>query len=670
MAENNENKKDGGFNFPPIGGGKPIRTQKFNGYWLYIILALCIIGFQFFNMQTDPVRTTWQEIKSKMLEKGDVEEIKVITNKGQAYVYIKPEKIENYSQLKSQGFENSSSGPHFYFNTGPQETFSKEFAEIQEKTPDAANTKIDYEQEYDGWGNIISFLLPIAFFVFIWYFLFRRLGKNGGGPGGVFNVGKSQAKLFDKDTSTKVTFKDVAGLAEAKQEVEEIVSFLKSPDKYTKLGGKIPKGALLVGPPGTGKTLLAKAMAGEANVPFFSMSGSDFVEMFVGVGASRVRDLFKQAKEKAPCIIFIDEIDAIGRARGKNPNMGSNDERENTLNQLLTEMDGFETNSGVIILAATNRADILDSALLRAGRFDRQIYVDLPELKDREEIFKVHLKPLKLAGDVDIPFLAKQTPGFSGADIANVANEAALIAARKDKNEVEKQDFLDAIDRIVGGLENRSKVIKVNEKKAIAYHEAGHASVSWLLQHAHPLLKVTIVPRGKALGAAWYLPQERQITTKEQLLDQMCSILGGRAAEEITFGQISTGAQNDLERATKQAYAMVTIFGMSEKIGNLSYYDSTGQNDFSFTRPYSEKTAELIDAEVKELVENAYNRAKELLKAHQEQHKQVAELLLEREVIFSDDLEHILGKRPWNDEEEETETREEKQTTETSGENV
>ena len=670
MAENNENKKDGGFNFPPIGGGKPIRTQKFNGYWLYIILALCIIGFQFFNMQTDPVRTTWQEIKSKMLEKGDVEEIKVITNKGQAYVYIKPEKIENYSQLKSQGFENSSSGPHFYFNTGPQETFSKEFAEIQENTPDAANTNIDYEQEYDGWGNIISFLLPIAFFVFIWYFLFRRLGKNGGGPGGVFNVGKSQAKLFDKDTSTKVTFKDVAGLAEAKQEVEEIVSFLKSPDKYTKLGGKIPKGALLVGPPGTGKTLMAKAMAGEANVPFFSMSGSDFVEMFVGVGASRVRDLFKQAKEKAPCIIFIDEIDAIGRARGKNPNMGSNDERENTLNQLLTEMDGFETNSGVIILAATNRADILDSALLRAGRFDRQIYVDLPELKDREEIFKVHLKPLKLAGDVDIPFLAKQTPGFSGADIANVANEAALIAARKDKNEVEKQDFLDAIDRIVGGLENRSKVIKVNEKKAIAYHEAGHASVSWLLQHAHPLLKVTIVPRGKALGAAWYLPQERQITTKEQLLDQMCSILGGRAAEEITFGQISTGAQNDLERATKQAYAMVTIFGMSEKIGNLSYYDSTGQNDFSFTRPYSEKTAELIDAEVKELVENAYNRAKELLKAHQEQHKQVAELLLEREVIFSDDLEHILGKRPWNDEEEETETREEKQTTETSGENV
>ena len=409
---------------------------------------------------------------------------------------------------------------------------------------------------------------------------------------------------------------------------------------------------MLVGPPGTGKTLMAKAMAGEANVPFFSMSGSDFVEMFVGVGASRVRDLFKQAKEKAPCIIFIDEIDAIGRARGKNPNMGANDERENTLNQLLTEMDGFETNSGVIILAATNRADILDSALLRAGRFDRQIYVDLPELKDREEIFKVHLKPLKLAEDIDYAFLAKQTPGFSGADIANVANEAALIAARKNKLAVEKQDFLDSIDRIVGGLENRSKVIKPSEKKAIAYHEAGHATVSWLLQHAHPLLKVTIVPRGKALGAAWYLPQERQITTKDQLLDQMCSVLGGRAAEEIVFGEISTGAQNDLERATKQAYAMVSIYGMSDKVGMLSYYDSTGQSDFSFTKPYSEKTAELIDAEVKDMVSAAYERAKQLLSDHREQHRQVAELLIEREVIFSDDLENILGKRPWTEEEE------------------
>lgn len=662
MAENNENKKDGGFNFPPVGGGKSLKAPKFNGYWLYIILAAIIIGFQFFNMKVDPVRTTWQEVKT-MLEKQDIENINIVSNKDQAYVTIKPDKVENYSKLKAKGFKSNTSGPQFYFNTPPKDQFLPELKEIEEQFPEEERAKLDYDPEYDQWGNILSYLFPIALLIFIWIFFFRRMAKGGGGPGGVFNVGKSQAKLFDKDTNIKVTFKDVAGLAEAKQEVEEIVSFLKSPDKYTKLGGKIPKGALLVGPPGTGKTLMAKAMAGEANVPFFSMSGSDFVEMFVGVGASRVRDLFKQAKEKAPCIIFIDEIDAIGRARGKNPNMGSNDERENTLNQLLTEMDGFETNSGVIILAATNRADILDSALLRAGRFDRQIYVDLPELKDREEIFKVHLKPLKLAGDVDIPFLAKQTPGFSGADIANIANEAALIAARKDKSEVEKQDFLDAIDRIVGGLENRSKVIKVSEKKAIAYHEAGHATVSWLLEHAHPLLKVTIVPRGKALGAAWYLPQERQITTKEQLLDQMCSVLGGRAAEELTFGQISTGAQNDLERATKQAYAMVTIFGMSEKIGNLSYYDSSGQSDFSFTKPYSEKTAELIDTEVKELVESAYNRAKEILKNSQEQHRQVAELLLEREVIFSDDLERILGKRPWNEDEEETQTNEEKQET-------
>ncbi len=652
MAENKENKKDN-FNFPPIGGGKNIKTPKFNSYWIFLLSALIIIGFNFFGMKTDPVKTNWQEVKTKMLEKGNVEKFIVVTNTGQVNVFIKPDKIQDYSQLLSKGFKNYDRGPQFTFAIGSLEGFEKNVADAQQNIPGAAGVTLEYEKEYDGWGNLINFLFPIILILFIWIFFFRKMSKGAGGGGGIFNVGKSQAKLFDKESNIKIIFKDVAGLAEAKQEVEEIVSFLKSPDKYTKLGGKIPKGALLVGPPGTGKTLMAKAMAGEANVPFFSMSGSDFVEMFVGVGASRVRDLFKQAKEKAPCIIFIDEIDAIGRARGKNPNMGSNDERENTLNQLLTEMDGFETNSGVIIIAATNRADILDSALLRAGRFDRQIYVDLPELKDREDIFKVHVKPLKLAEDVDISFLAKQTPGFSGADIANVANEAALIAARKDKNAVEKQDFLDAIDRIVGGLENRSKVIKVNEKKAIAYHEAGHATVSWLLQHAHPLLKVTIVPRGKALGAAWYLPQERQITTKEQLLDQMCSVLGGRAAEELTFGQISTGAQNDLEKATKQAYAMVTIFGMSEKIGNLSYYDSTGQNDFSFTKPYSEKTAELIDSEVKELVENAYTQAKELLKQHQEQHKQVAELLLEREVIFSDDLERILGKRPWKDDEEE-----------------
>lgn len=658
MAENKE-KKDGGFNFPPVGSGKGIKAPKFSGYWLYLALALIIIGFQFFNLQSEPVRTTWQEVKTKMLEKGDVEKLILITNKGQVNVYMKPDKVEDYSQLKSKGFKNKSGGPQFYFTIGSVETYEKNLAEARSTIPGAIGVQEDNDSEYDGWGNIISFLFPIALLVFIWVFFFRRMSKGGGGAGGVFNVGKSQAKLFDKDTNIKITFKDVAGLAEAKQEVEEIVSFLKSPDKYTKLGGKIPKGALLVGPPGTGKTLMAKAMAGEANVPFFSMSGSDFVEMFVGVGASRVRDLFKQAKEKAPCIIFIDEIDAIGRARGKNPNMGSNDERENTLNQLLTEMDGFETNSGVIIIAATNRADILDSALLRAGRFDRQINVDLPELKDREEIFNVHLKPLKLGKDVDYMFLAKQTPGFSGADIANVANEAALIAARKDKNEVEKQDFLDAIDRIVGGLENRSKVIKVGEKKAIAYHEAGHATASWLLEHAHPLLKVTIVPRGKALGAAWYLPQERQITTKEQLLDQMCSILGGRAAEELTFGQISTGAQNDLERATKQAYAMVTIFGMSDKIGNLSYFDSSGQSDFSFTKPYSEKTAELIDSEVKEMIDTAYARARQILSEHKDQHHQVAELLLEREVIFSDDLEKILGKRPWKEEEEEVITKNE-----------
>lgn len=652
MAENSENKKEGGFNFPS-GGGKNLKAPKIGNNWIFLVLAALIIGFNFFSLSPDPVKTNWQEVKTKMLEKGDVEKFLVITNKGKVDVFLKPDRIENYSQLKSKGLKNMDKGPQFTFAIGSLEGFEKNVAEVQSTIPGAAGVGLEYEKEYDGWGDILSLLFPIALFVFIWIFFFRKMGKGGGGGGGIFNVGKSQAKLFDKDTNIKITFKDVAGLAEAKQEVEEIVSFLKSPDKYTKLGGKIPKGALLVGPPGTGKTLMAKAMAGEANVPFFSMSGSDFVEMFVGVGASRVRDLFKQAKEKAPCIIFIDEIDAIGRARGKNPNMGANDERENTLNQLLTEMDGFETNSGVIIIAATNRADILDNALLRAGRFDRQIYVDLPELKDREEIFKVHLKPLKLGEDVEYGFLAKQTPGFSGADIANVSNEAALIAARKDKSSVEKQDFLDAIDRIVGGLEKRSKIIKCSEKKAIAYHEAGHATASWLLEHAHPLLKVTIVPRGKALGAAWYLPQERQITTKEQLLDQMCSVLGGRAAEELVFGQISTGAQNDLERATKQAYAMVSVFGMSDKIGNLSYYDSSGQSDFAFTKPYSEKTAELIDNEVKEMIEVAYFRAKKLLEEHKEQHKQVAELLLEREVIFSDDLERILGKRPWVEEGEE-----------------
>ena len=652
MAENN--KKDS-FNFPPV-GGKNNKGPKFGGYWSFIIIAAFIIGIQFFSMPSNPERISWQKFKTDLLAKGEVKDIYIVRNGGKAEITLKPEKVETHSDLVAKGFNQKSVGPQYYVPFGTLEQFEKNLQDAQKEYPEeASDVFIDYKDDFNWWGEVITLFLPIAIFVGIWIFFMRRMSKGaggGGGGGGIFNVGKSKAKLFDKESNIKITFKDVAGLAEAKQEVEEIVSFLKSPDKYTKLGGKIPKGALLVGPPGTGKTLMAKAMAGEANVPFFSMSGSDFVETFVGVGASRVRDLFKQAKEKAPCIIFIDEIDAIGRARGKNPNMGANDERENTLNQLLTEMDGFETNSGVIILAATNRADILDSALLRAGRFDRQIYVDLPELKDREEIFKVHLKPLKLAEDIDYAFLAKQTPGFSGADIANVANEAALIAARKNKSAVEKQDFLDSIDRIVGGLENRSKVIKPSEKKAIAYHEAGHATVSWLLQHAHPLLKVTIVPRGKALGAAWYLPQERQITTKDQLLDQMCSVLGGRAAEEIVFGEISTGAQNDLERATKQAYAMVSIYGMSDKVGMLSYYDSTGQSDFSFTKPYSEKTAELIDAEVKDMVSAAYERAKQLLSDHREQHRQVAELLIEREVIFSDDLENILGKRPWTEEEE------------------
>ena len=652
MAENN--KKDS-FNFPPV-GGKNNKGPKFGGYWSFIIIAAFIIGIQFFSMPSNPERISWQKFKTDLLAKGEVKDIYIVRNGGKAEITLKPEKVETHSDLVAKGFNQKSIGPQYYVPFGTLEQFEKNLQDAQKEYPEeASDVFIDYKDDFNWWGEVITLFLPIAIFVGIWIFFMRRMSKGaggGGGGGGIFNVGKSKAKLFDKESNIKITFKDVAGLAEAKQEVEEIVSFLKSPDKYTKLGGKIPKGALLVGPPGTGKTLMAKAMAGEANVPFFSMSGSDFVEMFVGVGASRVRDLFKQAKEKAPCIIFIDEIDAIGRARGKNPNMGANDERENTLNQLLTEMDGFETNSGVIILAATNRADILDSALLRAGRFDRQIYVDLPELKDREEIFKVHLKPLKLAEDIDYAFLAKQTPGFSGADIANVANEAALIAARKNKSAVEKQDFLDSIDRIVGGLENRSKVIKPSEKKAIAYHEAGHATVSWLLQHAHPLLKVTIVPRGKALGAAWYLPQERQITTKDQLLDQMCSVLGGRAAEEIVFGEISTGAQNDLERATKQAYAMVSIYGMSDKVGMLSYYDSTGQSDFSFTKPYSEKTAELIDAEVKDMVSAAYERAKQLLSDHREQHRQVAELLIEQEVIFSDDLENILGKRPWTEEEE------------------
>jgi cell division protease FtsH len=529
------------------------------------------------------------------------------------------------------------------------EYFEKWLSEAQDDYLQGEYIEVSYKTQPNYLRDIVGWLLPIFIILAIWLFIFRRMSRGAGGPGGgnIFSVGKSKAQLFDKESNIKVDFTDVAGLEEAKVEVREIVDFLKLPKKYTDLGGKIPKGVLLVGPPGTGKTLLAKAVAGEANVPFFSMSGSDFVEMFVGVGASRVRDLFKQAKEKAPCIIFIDEIDAIGRARGRNPNFGSNDERENTLNQLLTEMDGFGNNSGVILMAATNRADILDKALMRAGRFDRQIHLELPDINERKEIFNVHLKPIKLETNLDIDFLAKQTPGFSGADIANVCNESALIAARKEKKVVERQDFLDAVDRIVDGLERKTKIITKEEKKTIAYHEAGHATVSWLLEHAHPLVKVTIIPRGRALGAAWYLPEERQITTRDQLLDEMCAALGGRVAEELMFGKISTGAMNDLEKITKQAYAMIAYFGMSNKVGHVSFYDSTGQSDMAFTKPYSEKTAELIDQEVKDLIETAYKRSFELLKKHKAGLTQLADILLEKEVIFTEDLERIFGKRPW-----------------------
>ena len=523
------------------------------------------------------------------------------------------------------------------------------FSDFYDKAVEKNNidTSVSFEEGDDTFWNFFISFGPIILLVLVWIFLMKRMSGNaGGGAGGVFSVGKAKAQLFDKDNDKKVTFKDVAGLSEAKQEIEEIVAFLRSPEKYTELGGKIPKGALLVGPPGTGKTLLAKAVAGEANVPFFSLSGSDFVEMFVGVGASRVRDLFRQAKEKAPCIVFIDEIDAVGRARGKNANMNSNDERENTLNQLLTEMDGFGSNSGVIILAATNRADILDKALLRAGRFDRQIHVELPDLNERKEIFGVHLRPIKIDESVDAEFLARQTPGFSGADIANVCNEAALIAARGLKKFVQKEDFMNAVDRIVGGLEKRSKITTAEERRSIANHEAGHASISWLLEHANPLVKVTIVPRGKALGAAWYLPEERQITNKEQLLDEMCATLGGRAAEELFMGKISTGASNDLERVTKQAYAMVVYFGMSDKLPNLNYYDSTGQ-EWGFTKPYSEDTAKLIDSEVQNIINTEYARAKRILQENAEKHHQLANVLLEREVIYTEDVEHIFGKRPW-----------------------
>ena len=629
--------------------------RKFNIYWIYGLIAAGFFIIQFFNVGQKPVEITWHKFEREMLRNHEVEKV-VIINREIAEIFIKQERLDSdkYKELFERGFRSvPKAGPHYYFTIGSIEIFETRLKEAQADFPDEQIVSVSYETRKNFFSDIFGWLVPIIILVAVWLFIFRKMNSSlsGGLGGNIFNIGKSKAKIFDKEANNniKTDFRDVAGLEEAKIEVREIVDFLKNPKKYTKLGGKIPKGALLIGPPGTGKTLLAKAVAGEANVPFFSISGSDFVEMFVGVGASRVRDLFQQAKAKAPCIIFIDEIDAIGRARGRNPNFGANDERENTLNQLLTEMDGFDTNTGVIILAATNRADILDHALLRAGRFDRQIHVELPELNERREIFKVHLKPLKIDKKLDLDFLAKQTPGFSGADIANACNESALIAARNGKKFIERQDFLDAVDRIVGGMEKKNKVISPQEKKTIAYHEAGHATVSWLLEHANPLVKVTIIPRGKSLGAAWYLPEERKLTTTEQILDELCAALGGRASEEINFGKISTGALNDLEKTTKHAYAMVTYYGMSKKIGNISFFDSTGQNEFAFNKPYSEKTAELIDKEVNQIVENEYKRAKKILTENKKELIELAEQLLEKEVIFSEDLEKIFGKRKFQD---------------------
>lgn len=617
------------------------RRPRFNIYWVWALIAVMLVGWSLMGNTEIAQTTNWDSVKV-MIEQGDVQKIDVI-NKEIAEVYLKSDKLASYTEKKEYK-DLPKQGPQFVFNVGSLDHFQSNFENTVAKYKQSV--PLSFETRRNMWTDLLTGILPWVLIIGVWIFIMRSMSRGqGGGQGGIFSVGKAKAQIFDKGSNVQITFKDVAGLEEAKVEVMEIVDFLKNPNKYRELGGKIPKGALLVGPPGTGKTLLAKAVAGEANVPFFSISGSDFVEMFVGVGASRVRDLFRQAKEKAPCIVFIDEIDAIGRARGKNVGFSSNDERENTLNQLLTEMDGFGTNAGVIILAATNRVDILDKALLRAGRFDRQINVELPELKERAEIFDVHLKNLKLDPKLDRSFLAKQTPGFSGADIANVCNEAALIAARNNKKQVEKEDFLSAIDRIVGGLERRSKIITPTEKRTIAYHEAGHATVSWVLEHANPLIKVTIIPRGKALGAAWYLPEERQITTKEQMLDEMASILGGRASEEMNFGKVSTGALNDLERVTKQAYAMVAYYGMSEQIGNLSFYDSTGQSDMALTKPYSERTAQDIDSEVKAIVDGAYQRALETLQTHRDGLTQLAELLLEREVIFAEDLEKIFGKR-------------------------
>lgn len=632
------NSKKGGKN-----PQKKIVTVNLGLSWLYILIISGIIWMLFSNSGPNPQKTEWADVK-EMIEAGDVKDIVFVRNDYKGEITIRPDRLSKYSERF--GGKVPSSSPHFWFYVSSKFDPENEFAALNAELPSDGHFKVIMDNDDNFWGHIMDwFLFPILL-ILMWVFMFRGFNRNmnggPGGQGGIFSVGKSTGKLADKN-EVKVTFKDVAGLYGAKDEVMEIVDFLKNPKKYTTLGGKIPKGALLVGPPGTGKTLLAKAVAGEANVPFFSISGSDFVEMFVGVGASRVRDLFRQAKEKAPCIVFIDEIDAVGRARGKNAGFSSNDERENTLNQLLTEMDGFGTNSGVIVLAATNRADILDKALMRAGRFDRQIHVDLPELKEREEIFKVHIKNLKVAENFDVEFMAKHTPGFSGADIANVCNEAALTAARRDKKAVDRQDFLDAVDRIVGGLERKAAIITPAEKRSIAHHEAGHATVSWLLPYANPLFKVTLIPRGQALGAAWYLPEERKLWTKSQMIDEMCSLIGGRVAEEIVNGEPSTGAQNDLERLTQMAYGMVKDYGMTETVGALSFYDSTGARGYDLTKPYSEKTAELIDQEVKKLVSMIHDRTLKILTDNKEGFLQMAALLLEKEVIFADDVERILG---------------------------
>lgn len=621
---------------------------KINVWFIYSALILMFFGWSFFSgglKMTDPKKINITEFY-KYLDSGDFKKV-VIHNKTTAEAFLKDEVLskEAHSKIPKENIlKNKNSGPHYTLEIGNDEIFQNR---LEQAVQQGQLTEYD-NQTTGSWSDYIGFL-PIIIFIVLWLYMMRRMSGAGGGGGGgqIFSIGKSKAKLFDEKTDIKVTFENVAGLEGAKEEVQEIVEFLRNPEKYTSLGGKIPKGALLVGPPGTGKTLLAKAVAGEAKVPFFSLSGSDFVEMFVGVGASRVRDLFKQAKEKSPAIIFIDEIDAVGRARGKNNMSGANDERENTLNQLLTEMDGFGTNSSVIVLAATNRADVLDKALLRAGRFDRQIYVDLPDVNERKAIFEVHLKNLKKVEDLDVDFLAKQTPGFSGADIANVCNEAALIAARKDKKAVDKQDFLDAVDRIVGGLEKRNKIITPEEKRAIAIHEAGHATVSWMLEHAAPLVKVTIVPRGQSLGAAWYLPEERQIVRTEQMLDEMCATMGGRAAEKVIFDKISTGALSDLEKVTKQARAMVTVYGLNDKLGNITYYDSSGQSEYGFTKPYSDETAKLIDKEISEIIEGQYQRAISILEENKDKLIELADVLIDKEVIFKDDLERIFGNRPY-----------------------